>query len=183
MPTVPDPFAPADSTGKTTGKSTPGRTRTGQEAIDPATIEASLPNMQWPVKSLGFSGDSTRVAIGRLDSTIVVFDLKSKQTIWQRERLNELGQATVVALTPEGKTLIAGGFRGRLFAWNLDEPDALFRYFAGVDGSAYVVGGAGFTLLKGGNVIMAPIRTGLGLRVGASVGYIRFTPKATWNPF
>lgn len=124
MPTVPDPFAPADSTGKTTGKSTPGRTRTGQEAIDPATIEASLPNMQWPVKSLGFSGDSTRVAIGRLDSTIVVFDLKSKQTIWQRERLNELGQATVVALTPEGKTLIAGGFSGRLFAWNLDEPDA-----------------------------------------------------------
>lgn len=77
----------------------------------------------------------------------------------------------------------ASGSRTLFLIYNLDEPDALFRYFAGVDGSAYVVGGAGFTLLKGGNVIMAPIRTGLGLRVGASVGYIRFTPKATWNPF
>ena len=30
---------------------------------------------------------------------------------------------------------------------------------------------------------MAPIRTGLGLRLGANIGYIRFTPRATWNPF
>ena len=50
-------------------------------------------------------------------------------------------------------------------------------------GSAYLVGGVGFTLVTNGTVVMAPIRSGLGLRLGASIGYIRFTPKATWNPF
>ena len=39
------------------------------------------------------------------------------------------------------------------------------------------------TLLKGGDVIMAPIRSGIGLRLGANIGYLRFTPQPTWNPF
>ena len=45
------------------------------------------------------------------------------------------------------------------------------------------IGGVGATLLTNGNVILAPIRSGVGLRLGANIGYIRFTPKATWNPF
>ena len=28
-----------------------------------------------------------------------------------------------------------------------------------------------------------PIRSGVGLRLGANVGYLKFTPQATWNPF
>jgi hypothetical protein len=67
--------------------------------------------------------------------------------------------------------------------YKLDNEQGLFRSFTGVDGSAFFVGGVGMTVLKGGDVIMAPIRTGLGLRVGASVGYVRFTPDPTWNPF
>ena len=53
----------------------------------------------------------------------------------------------------------------------------------GIDGSAYFVGGVGATLVTNGSVILAPIRSGVGLRLGANIGYIRFTPKATWNPF
>ena len=45
------------------------------------------------------------------------------------------------------------------------------------------MGGVGITLLTNGSVILAPIRSGVGLRLGANIGYIRFTPKATWNPF
>ena len=45
------------------------------------------------------------------------------------------------------------------------------------------MGGVGATLVTNGSVIMAPIRSGVGLRLGANIGYIRFTPKATWNPF
>ena len=67
--------------------------------------------------------------------------------------------------------------------YNLHEPDAIYRTFSGIDGSAYLVGGVGITYLKGGDVVMAPIRSGLGLRVGASLGYIRFTREASWNPF
>ena len=62
-------------------------------------------------------------------------------------------------------------------------PEELYSNFTGVDGSAYLVGGVGATLVTNGSVIMAPIRSGLGLRLGANIGYIRFTPKATWNPF
>jgi hypothetical protein len=65
----------------------------------------------------------------------------------------------------------------------LRDPERLFSGFTGVDGSAYVVGGVGVTFLTDGKVVMAPIRSGLGLRLGANIGYIRFTPQATWNPF
>ena len=77
----------------------------------------------------------------------------------------------------------AEGSRTLFLIYHLAEPEALFRTFTGVDGSAYLVGGVGLTLLKGGDVIMAPIRSGLGLRLGANLGYVRFTPRATWNPF
>lgn len=77
----------------------------------------------------------------------------------------------------------AEGSRTLFLIYNLEEPNNLFRRYTGVDGSAYLVGGVGMTLLKGGPVLMAPIRSGLGLRIGASVGYVRFTSRPTWNPF
>jgi len=77
----------------------------------------------------------------------------------------------------------AEGSRTLFLIYNLEEPDTLFRRYTGVDGSAYLVGGVGMTLLKGGPVLMAPIRSGLGLRLGANIGYVRFTPRPTWNPF
>jgi hypothetical protein len=77
----------------------------------------------------------------------------------------------------------ASGSRTMFLIYNLEEPSQLYRSFTGVDGSAYFVGGVGITFLKGGKVLMAPIRSGLGFRLGANVGYIRFTPRATWNPF
>ena len=73
--------------------------------------------------------------------------------------------------------------RTMFLIYNMHDPSKLFRRYIGVDGSAYLVGGVGVTLLKGGPTIMAPIRTGLGLRVGANVGYVRFTAEPTWNPF
>ncbi|MCB1520242.1 MAG: DUF1134 domain-containing protein [Hyphomicrobiaceae bacterium] len=77
----------------------------------------------------------------------------------------------------------AEGSRTLFLVYKLTAPEDLYRRFAGVDGSAYLVGGVGVTLLKGGPILMAPIRTGLGLRLGANIGYVKFTPNATWNPF
>ncbi len=77
----------------------------------------------------------------------------------------------------------AEGSRTMFLIYKMKEPEDIFRTYTGIDGSAYLVGGVGVTLLTGGKVIMAPIRTGLGLRIGANIGYIRFTPQATWNPF
>ena len=82
-----------------------------------------------------------------------------------------------------GGDIGAEGARTLYLIYGLKEPAGLYRTFAGLDGTAYLVGGFGITFLKGGGVIMAPIRSGLGLRLGASIGYVRFTPQPTWNPF
>jgi len=82
-----------------------------------------------------------------------------------------------------GTDVGAAGSRTMFLIYNLKQPGQLMRGFTGVDGSAYFVGGVGITFLTGGDVIMAPIRSGLGFRLGANLGYIRFTPHSTWNPF
>jgi hypothetical protein len=82
-----------------------------------------------------------------------------------------------------GSDVGASGSRTMFLIYRLRQPSDLMRSFTGLDGSAYLVGGVGFTFLKGGEVIMAPIRSGVGLRLGANIGYIRFTDHPTWNPF
>jgi hypothetical protein len=77
----------------------------------------------------------------------------------------------------------ASGSRTLFLIYKLDEVRELYSGFSGIDGSAYFLGGAGITFLSNNKVIMAPIRTGIGIRLGANVGYLRFTPKPTWNPF
>jgi hypothetical protein len=75
------------------------------------------------------------------------------------------------------------GARTMMLVYSLPATDAIYQRFVGVDGSAYVVGGLGMTVLTFNNVVVVPIRSGLGLRLGANVGYLKFTPQATWNPF
>jgi hypothetical protein len=82
-----------------------------------------------------------------------------------------------------GTDIGASGSRTMFLIYRVHQPEELYRQFTGIDGSAYFIGGVGITFLKGGRVTMAPIRTGIGFRIGANIGYIRFTPRATWNPF
>ncbi len=77
----------------------------------------------------------------------------------------------------------ADGDRTMMLVYNLASVDAVYRRFAGVDGSAYLVGGFGFTALAGDEVVLVPIRSGVGARLGINVGYLKFTPRSTWNPF
>lgn len=82
-----------------------------------------------------------------------------------------------------GYDIGAAGSQTLILVYRITEPAAVFSGFTGIDGSAYLVGGVGVTFLTNGSGIMAPIRSGLGVRFGANIGYIRFTPNATWNPF
>src|SRR5207248_8170517 len=75
------------------------------------------------------------------------------------------------------------GARTMMLVYNLPATDAIYQRFAGIDGSAYFVGGLGMTALTMSNIVVVPIRTGVGMRLGANVGYLKFTPTATWNPF
>ena len=71
----------------------------------------------------------------------------------------------------------------RCWFTNLPRTEAIFERFGGVDGSAYLVGGFGMTALVVNDVVVVPIRSGVGFRLGANVGYLKFTPRPTWNPF
>jgi hypothetical protein len=75
------------------------------------------------------------------------------------------------------------GSRTMMLVYNLDTVDALYHRFAGVAGSAYVIAGVGFNVLKHQNVLLVPVRTGVGARLGVNVGYLKVTGKPTWNPF
>ena len=75
------------------------------------------------------------------------------------------------------------GSKVMVLVYNLRDPNDIYERFGGVDGSAYFVGGVGMTVLTRDHITLAPIRTGVGLRLGANVGYLKFTPRATWNPF
>ena len=78
-----------------------------------------------------------------------------------------------------------GGNASRVFTlcYNLQYQDAIFRRFPGVEGSAYLVGGLGVNFQKNRDIILAPIRTGVGARLGANVGYLKYTQEPEWNPF
>jgi hypothetical protein len=75
------------------------------------------------------------------------------------------------------------GSRTMMLVYNLPATNAVFQRFAGIDGSAYFIGGFGMTALTANNIVVVPIRSGVGLRLGANIGYLKFTPQATWNPF
>ena len=75
------------------------------------------------------------------------------------------------------------GARTMMLVYNLPATDAVYQRFAGIDGSAYFIGGFGMTALTASGVVVVPIRSGVGMRLGANIGYLKFTPQATWNPF
>ena len=87
-----------------------------------------------------------------------------------------------------GWDLGGDGNRTMMLVYDLPNSLAIYRRYAGVNGSAYLVGGLGMTVLAntqtpGLTVTVVPIRTGVGARLGVNVGYLKFTPRPTWNPF
>jgi hypothetical protein len=77
----------------------------------------------------------------------------------------------------------ADGARTMMLVYNLPQTGAIFDRFGGINGSAYLVGGFGMTALTGNNIVVVPIRSGIGLRLGANLGYLKFTNNPTWFPF
>jgi hypothetical protein len=79
----------------------------------------------------------------------------------------------------------AGGNASKVFTlvYKLPRADAIFQRFPGVDGSLYYIGGAGINYQRRNGITLAPIRLGVGLRAGASVGYIHYRREKSVNPF
>ena len=78
-----------------------------------------------------------------------------------------------------------GGNASRVFTlvYGLFHPDMLYRRYPGVEGSAYLVGGLGVNYQRADGIVLAPIRTGVGLRLGANVGTMAYSRQRNLLPF
>jgi len=77
-----------------------------------------------------------------------------------------------------------GGDASKVFVlvYNLQKPDDLYQRFPAVDGSLYFVAGTSLNYHQSDDIILAPIRLGVGLRFGINVGYMHYTRSMSWNP-
>ena len=78
-----------------------------------------------------------------------------------------------------------GGNASRVFTlcYNLQYPEVIFQRFPGVEGAAYFIAGLGVNYLRSDDVTIAPIRTGVGLRLGANVGTMSYSRQRNLLPF
>lgn len=78
-----------------------------------------------------------------------------------------------------------GGNASKTFVlvYNLYDSQELYKRYPAGEGAAYLVGGFNGSYLRNGNVVLIPIRLGIGYRLGINVGYMKFTEKRNWLPF
>ncbi len=79
----------------------------------------------------------------------------------------------------------AGADANKVFVlvYNLDDSQQLFRRYPAAEGHAYALGGFTASYLRRGNVVLIPVRLGVGWRLGVNAGYMNFTEKSRWLPF
>ena len=79
----------------------------------------------------------------------------------------------------------AGANLSKVFVlvYNLYDTDELYRRFPAVEGSFYYIGGVGLNYQQRGDIVLAPIRVGIGLRAGANLGYMKYSKKRRLLPF
>jgi len=78
-----------------------------------------------------------------------------------------------------------GGNASKVFTlvYNLPNTEAIYERFPGVEGSAYFVAGIGVNYQQNGRIILAPMRTGVGVRAGVNAGYLSYSKERNWIPF
>ncbi|WP_326525514.1 DUF1134 domain-containing protein [Sphingomonas sp.] len=78
-----------------------------------------------------------------------------------------------------------GGDASKVFvlAYNLYDTQDIYKRFPAGEGRVFFVGGFAATYLRRGNIVLIPIRLGVGWRLGANIGYMRFSEKSKWLPF
>ena len=81
-----------------------------------------------------------------------------------------------------GFDLRANGSRVFTLCYNLQYPDAIYRRFPGVEGSAYLVAGMGVNYQRAEDIVLAPMRAGVGLGAGVNLGYLAYSRRRNWIP-
>jgi len=99
--------------------------------------------------------------------------------------ISKSGGSTKVHWTGPSIGFDAGGNLSKVFVlvYNLPSHATIFQRFPAIDGSFYYIGGVGANYHQVDNIVLAPIRLGVGFRAGVNVGYMSYSREKTWNPF
>ena len=126
-------------------------------------------------------GEPTAVIRGEEVGAAVVFGLR----YGRGDVLFKNGQSHPIYWRGPSAGIDSGGNASKSFTlvYGTDNIEDLYRRIGGVDGSAFYVGGVAVSFLQRDQVVLAPIRVGVGFRAGVSVGYLKFTPESGWFPF
>jgi len=78
-----------------------------------------------------------------------------------------------------------GGDGSKVFAlvYNLNDTEDLYRRYPAAEGKAYLIGGFTANYLQRDNIVIVPIKLGVGWRLGLNGGYLRFSKKGKVLPF
>jgi hypothetical protein len=134
--------------------------------IETAVSEYGLPNAY----ILGEEGSGAFLAGARFgEGTMYTRNAGQRLLYWQGPSI--------------GFDIGGDGSRVMMLIYNLPSVDSIYGRYPGINGSAYVVGGLGMTAMKYEDILILPIRSGIGARLGINVGYLKFTNDPTWNPF
>ena len=126
-------------------------------------------------------GEPTAVIRGEEVGAAVVFGLR----YGRGDVLFKNGQSHPIYWRGPSAGIDSGGNASKSFTlvYGTDNIEDLYRRIGGVDGSAFYIGGVAVSFLQRDQVVLAPIRVGVGFRAGVSVGYLKFTPQSGWFPF
>lgn len=126
-------------------------------------------------------GEPTAVIRGEEVGAAVVFGLR----YGRGDVLFKNGQSHPIYWRGPSAGIDSGGNASKSFTlvYGTDNIEDLYRRIGGVDGSAFYIGGVAVSFLQRDQVVLAPIRVGVGFRAGVSVGYLKFTPESGWFPF
>jgi len=126
-------------------------------------------------------GEPTAVIRGEEVGAAVVFGLR----YGRGDVLFKNGQSHPIYWRGPSAGIDTGGNASKSFTlvYGTDNIEHLSRRIGGVDGPAFYIGGVAVSFLQRDQVVLAPIRVGVGFRAGVSVGYLKFTPESGWFPF
>lgn len=103
------------------------------------------------------------------DGTLVMRDGRSRRVFWQGPSI--------------GWDIGANASKTFTLVYDLEDPDDIYRRFPGVEGSAYLIGGVGVNYQRADMITLAPMRAGVGARLGANVGYLAYSRQRNLLPF
>ncbi|WP_066587961.1 DUF1134 domain-containing protein [Sphingomonas pruni] len=191
VPAYDEAPAPQDETATTTANTTPPPVppTTGPTYADDDVLDAAEGVFGKGAKGLAEIVEKTLKSQGRPNAYIAGREASGAFVVGLRYGSGTLSHKVAgsqkIYWTGPSVGFDVGGDATKVFVlvYNLYDTEDIYKRFPGGEGRLYFVGGFSATYLRRGNIVLIPIRLGVGWRAGINAGYMKFTHKSKWMPF